>query len=121
MDNPIPAISKHLKAFLYGWLPLSNAYGISSVVSQSSNLTAEYAPDGGNEPPAQGSALGNKGNITARTPRQGKSVIVGRKMLLPLRGGIITRHTTPRAMPRAIWLLALQAADAWAWFDSFVP
>ena len=23
-----PAISKHLKAFLYGWLPLSNAYGI---------------------------------------------------------------------------------------------
>ena len=53
-----PAISKHLKAFLYGWLPLSNAYGISSVVSQSSNLTAEYAPDGGNEPPAQGNTLG---------------------------------------------------------------
>jgi len=26
-----PAISKNLKAFLYGWLPLSNAYGISSV------------------------------------------------------------------------------------------
>ena len=23
-----PAISKHLKAFLYGWLPLSDAYGI---------------------------------------------------------------------------------------------
>ena len=23
-----PAISKNLKAFLYGWLPLSNAYGI---------------------------------------------------------------------------------------------
>ena len=32
--NPIPAISKHLKAFLYGWLPLSNAYGISSLATQ---------------------------------------------------------------------------------------
>ena len=27
----VPAISKHLKAFLYGWLPLSNAYGIFSL------------------------------------------------------------------------------------------
>ena len=26
--NPIPAISKHLTAFLYGWLPLSDAAGI---------------------------------------------------------------------------------------------
>ena len=26
--NPIPAISKNLKAFLYGWLPLSDASGI---------------------------------------------------------------------------------------------
>ena len=26
--NPIPAISKNLKAFLYGWLPLSDAAGI---------------------------------------------------------------------------------------------
>ena len=74
-----PAISKNLKAFLYGWLPLSNAYGISSrcnkihniipngipsVVSQSPNLTAECAPKRGNEPLAQGNALGNKGNIT---------------------------------------------------------
>ena len=64
---------------LYGWLPLSNAYGISSrcnkihniipngipsVVSQSPNLTAECAPERGNEPLAQGNALGNKGNIT---------------------------------------------------------
>ena len=56
--NPIPAISQPLWGQLYGWLPLSNAYGISSVVSQSSNLTAEYAPDGGNEPPAQGNTLG---------------------------------------------------------------
>ena len=24
--NLVPAISKHLKAFLYGWLPLSDAY-----------------------------------------------------------------------------------------------
>ncbi len=69
-----PAISKNLKAFLYGWLPLSNAYGISSgcnkihniipngipsVVSQSPNLTAECAPERGNEPLAQGTALGN--------------------------------------------------------------
>ena len=59
---------------LYGWLPLSNAYGISSrcnkihniipngipsVVSQSPNLTAECAPERGNEPLAQGTALGN--------------------------------------------------------------
>jgi len=29
-----PAISKHPRAFLYGWLPLSNAYGISSVATQ---------------------------------------------------------------------------------------
>ena len=29
--NLIPAISKNLKAFLYGWLPLSNAYGISNL------------------------------------------------------------------------------------------
>ena len=27
-NNSIPAISKHQKAFLYGWLPLSNAHGI---------------------------------------------------------------------------------------------
>ena len=26
--NPIPAISKHPRAFLYGWLPLSDAAGI---------------------------------------------------------------------------------------------
>jgi hypothetical protein len=32
--SPIPAISKHPRAFLYGWLPLSNAYGISSVATQ---------------------------------------------------------------------------------------
>ena len=30
-----PAISKHPRAFLYGWLPLSNAYGISSVENKS--------------------------------------------------------------------------------------
>ena len=29
----LPAISKNLKAFLYGWLPLSNAYGISPVAT----------------------------------------------------------------------------------------
>ena len=27
--NPIPAISQSPKGQLYGWLPLSNAYGIS--------------------------------------------------------------------------------------------
>ena len=32
--SPSPAISKHPRAFLYGWLPLSNAYGISSVATQ---------------------------------------------------------------------------------------
>ena len=30
-----PAISKHPRAFLYGWLPLSNAYGISSIENKS--------------------------------------------------------------------------------------
>ena len=74
-----PAISQPQEGQLYGWLPLSNAYGISSrcnkihniipngipsVVSQSPNLTAECAPERGNEPLAQGNALGNKGNIT---------------------------------------------------------
>ena len=29
-----PAISRCLKARLYGWLPLSNAYGISSLATQ---------------------------------------------------------------------------------------
>ena len=29
-----PAISKHPRAFLYGWLPLSNASGISSLAIQ---------------------------------------------------------------------------------------
>ena len=29
-----PAISKNLKAFLYGWLPLSNAYGISFLATK---------------------------------------------------------------------------------------
>ena len=29
--NLIPAISKNLKAFLYGWLPLSDASGINSL------------------------------------------------------------------------------------------
>ena len=33
-------------------------------MSQSTNLTAECAPERGNEPPAQGNTLGNKGNIT---------------------------------------------------------
>ena len=42
-------------------------------------------------------------------PRQGKSLIVGRKMLLLLQSEIITRHITPRALPWANWLLALQA------------
>ena len=76
--SPSPAISQSPGGQLYGWLPLSNAYGISSiatqhksnnnsipyVVSQSPNLTAECAPERGNEPPAQGSAVGNKGYIT---------------------------------------------------------
>ena len=35
--NLIPAISKNLKAFLYGWLPLSNAYGISNLKTWLSN------------------------------------------------------------------------------------
>ena len=40
---------------------------------------------------------GNR-NVTTDAPYRGKSFIVG-EMLMPLRGGIITRHTTPRALP----------------------
>ena len=42
----------------------SNTNGIPFVVSQSTNLNAECAPERGNEPSAQGNTLGNKGNIT---------------------------------------------------------
>ena len=31
---PFPAISQSSRGQLYGWLPLSNAYGISSVAAQ---------------------------------------------------------------------------------------
>ena len=37
--SPSPAISKHPRAFLYGWLPLSNAYGISSIATQNETPT----------------------------------------------------------------------------------
>ena len=40
--NPIPAISKHLTAFLYGWLPLSDAAGIFSITIQTRLHTAFY-------------------------------------------------------------------------------
>ena len=33
-NNSIPAISQPLWGQLYGWLPLSNAYGISSIAMQ---------------------------------------------------------------------------------------
>jgi hypothetical protein len=36
--NPIPAISKNLKAFLYGWLPLSDAAGIIIVNSPTASF-----------------------------------------------------------------------------------
>ena len=32
--SPLPAISQSPRGQLYGWLPLSNAYGISSVATQ---------------------------------------------------------------------------------------
>ena len=35
------------------------------------NRSDKYAPERGNEPPAQGNALGNKGNITNGIHRQG--------------------------------------------------
>ena len=40
-----PAISRCLKARLYGWLPLSNAYGISSLATQhkSNGLTSFHS------------------------------------------------------------------------------
>ena len=34
-----PAISRCLKARLYGWLPLSNDYGISSIATQNETPT----------------------------------------------------------------------------------
>ena len=36
----LPAISKSPRAFLYGWLPLSNAYGISFINVENPNLPA---------------------------------------------------------------------------------
>ena len=43
--NPIPAISQPLWGQLYGWLPLSNAYGISSGATQhkSNGLTSFHS------------------------------------------------------------------------------
>ena len=38
----------------------------------SNNCSAECAPERGNEPPARGNALGNKGNITNSIHRQGQ-------------------------------------------------
>ena len=40
--NPIPAISKHPREFLYGWLPLSNAYRYF----QSQNVALNWLPHG---------------------------------------------------------------------------
>ena len=38
-DNSIPAISQPLWGQLYGWLPLSNAYGIFFRCNKTHNLT----------------------------------------------------------------------------------
>ena len=51
----------------------------------SNNCSAECAPERGNKLPAQGNTLGEQGTKQA-APRQGKSVIDGREMLLPLLG-----------------------------------
>ena len=53
---------------------------------------------------------GNR-NVTTGAPYRGKYFIVG-GMLMPRQGGIITRNTTPKALPWAIWLLVFQTADA---------
>ena len=57
-----PAISQPQKGQLYGWLPLSNAY--RHFFFRNIASSTECAPERGNEPPAQGNTLGNKGNIT---------------------------------------------------------
>ena len=62
-----PAISRCLKARLYGWLPLSNAYGISSIATQHKSNT--------------------NGTSFHRNTTQNQA-----STDIPLPGGIITRH-----------------------------
>jgi len=52
-----PAISKHLKAFLYGWLPLSDASGIG--YSEKREFVKEYS----NFDPKKWGVLTTKGSF----------------------------------------------------------
>ena len=88
-------------------------------MSQSTNLIAECAPEKGHWAISPGQHPGELGATKQTAPWQGKSVIVG-GMLMPLRGGITTRHTIPKALPWAIWLLVLQASAARAYIHWLV-
>ena len=82
--SPLPVFFsclRHFNFFRCNTTQNQTPDGISFVVSPS-NLTAECAPERGNEPPAQGNTLGNR-NVTTGMPRQGKSVIVGGKCFCP--------------------------------------
>ena len=69
-----PAISKHLTAFLYGWLPLSNAYGIPSLATQhksNTNSISFHCSTTQNLSPFRGSVNGcvlSRGSVLRTSP-----------------------------------------------------
>ena len=69
-----PAISKNLKAFLYGWLPLSNAYGIPSLATQhksNTNSISFHCSTTQNLSPFRGSVNGcvlSRGSVLHTSP-----------------------------------------------------
>jgi len=72
------------------------------------NCSAECAPERGNELSAQSNTLGEQGTKQA-APRQGKSVIDGRNMLLPLPGR--NHHTTYNTQGVALGYMTVGPPD----------
>ncbi len=128
-----PAISLCLKARLYGWLPLSDASGIFSLLSilclpslasfcpwnqsiisqiginqQCARASAAWRA---NNQIAQGNALG----VICRVmipPRRGKSIFRPSIMLLPCLGAACFVPCSPRVLPWAGSLLPLSGAHS---------
>ena len=77
-------------------------------MSISNNRSYECATERGNELSAQGNTLGEQGTKQA-APRQGKSVIDGRNMLLPLPGR--NHHTTYNTQGVALGYMIVGLSD----------
>jgi len=77
-----PAISRCLKARLYGWLPLSNAYGISSIATQ-------------HKPNTNGTSF-HRNTTQNQTSTD-----------IPLPGGIITRHKKTQGVALGYMIVGL--------------